>query len=68
MAFTRWRIRAEYCVGGDLRALHSRQSHLYNGLNANTATVIDPRSGARFLRPVNILPPRIAELSATYTF
>jgi hypothetical protein len=42
--------------------------NLYNALNANTATVIDPRSGARFLRPVNILPPRIAELSASYTF
>jgi Carboxypeptidase regulatory-like domain len=42
--------------------------NLYNALNANTATVIDPRSGARFLRPVNILPPRIAELSATYSF
>ena len=42
--------------------------NLYNALNASTATVIDPRSGATFLRPVNILPPRIAELSATYTF
>jgi hypothetical protein len=42
--------------------------NLYNALNANTATVIDPRSGSRFLRPVNILPPRIAELSASYTF
>ena len=42
--------------------------NLYNALNANTATVIDPRSGASFLRPRNILPPRIAELSASYTF
>jgi hypothetical protein len=42
--------------------------NLYNALNANTSTVIDPRSGTRFLRPVNILPPRIAELSASYAF
>jgi hypothetical protein len=42
--------------------------NLYNALNASTATVVDARSGARFLRPVNILPPRIAEVSASYTF
>jgi hypothetical protein len=42
--------------------------NLYNALNASTATVIEPRAGASFLRPRNILPPRIAELSATYTF
>ena len=42
--------------------------NLYNALNASTATVVEPRAGASFLRPRNILPPRIAELSATYTF
>jgi hypothetical protein len=42
--------------------------NLYNALNASTATVIEPRAGSDFLRPRAILPPRIAELSATYTF
>jgi hypothetical protein len=42
--------------------------NLYNALNASTATVLEQRSGADFLRPRSILPPRIAEISASYTF
>ena len=42
--------------------------NLYNALNASTATVLEARAGASFLRPRNILPPRIAEVSASYAF
>jgi hypothetical protein len=42
--------------------------NLYNALNASTTTVLDQRAGAEFLRPRAILPPRIAEVSASYTF
>jgi len=44
------------------------QFNVYNALNASTATSLQPRAGAQFLRPRAILPPRIAELSASYTF
>jgi hypothetical protein len=37
-------------------------------LNANTATSVQPRAGATYLRPRAILPPRLAEISASYTF
>ena len=42
--------------------------NLYNALNASTATVLEQRAGSDFLRPRAILPPRIAEISASYTF
>jgi outer membrane receptor protein involved in Fe transport len=42
--------------------------NVYNALNASTATVVEARAGSSFLRPRNILPPRIFELSATYDF
>jgi len=42
--------------------------NVYNALNASTATDEEPRAGEEFLRPAAILPPRIAELSASYTF
>jgi Carboxypeptidase regulatory-like domain len=42
--------------------------NLYNALNASTVTVLEPRAGSDFLRPRAILPPRIAEISASYTF
>jgi len=41
---------------------------VYNALNVNTATRLQPRSGSRFLRPQEIVPPRIAELGVTYSF
>jgi len=41
---------------------------LYNALNVNTALAISPRSGERFLRPEEIVPPRIAEFGMTYGF
>lgn len=42
--------------------------NLYNALNANTATGLQNRSGASFLRPRSILPPRLAEFSFGYKF
>jgi len=42
--------------------------NVYNALNANAATTVEARAGASFLRPRSILPPRIAEVSASYTF
>jgi hypothetical protein len=41
---------------------------LHNALNANTVIQNQPRSGEEFLRPRAIIGPRLAELSATYTF
>ena len=42
--------------------------NLYNLLNANTATSVQNRSGAEFLRPRAIMPPRLAELGLAYRF
>jgi hypothetical protein len=44
------------------------QLNLYNALNANTATSLQPRAGSSFLRPRAVLPPRLLELSMAYTF
>jgi carboxypeptidase family protein len=41
---------------------------LYNALNVNTPTRLQPRSGDRFLRPQEIVPPRIAEFGVAYSF
>jgi hypothetical protein len=41
---------------------------LYNALNVNTPTRLQPRSGSRFLRPLEIVPPRIAEFGVSYSF
>jgi hypothetical protein len=42
--------------------------NVYNFLNANTATGLQNRSGAEFLRPRSIVPPRLAEVSVGYRF
>jgi hypothetical protein len=41
---------------------------LHNALNANTVIENTPRSGPDFLQPRAIIGPRLAEVSATYTF
>jgi hypothetical protein len=52
----------------------SARADLYNLLNANTPTAsfgrpsLNARSGASFLRPFSVLPPRTAEFSLQYTF
>jgi hypothetical protein len=42
--------------------------NVYNALNINTPLTVQQQSGAAFLRPLSIAPPRIAEFGATYTF
>jgi hypothetical protein len=42
--------------------------NLYNALNANTVTGLQNRSGASFLQPLSILPPRLAEIGLSYRF
>jgi hypothetical protein len=42
--------------------------NMYNALNKNTATEVRSRSGDEFLRPQAIMPPRLFELSASYSF
>jgi hypothetical protein len=42
--------------------------NLYNALNANTVTALQNRSGASFLQPLGILPPRLAEIGLSYRF
>jgi hypothetical protein len=41
---------------------------LYNALNVNTPTRLQPRAGDRFLRPLEIVPPRIVEFGLSYIF
>jgi hypothetical protein len=42
--------------------------NLFNALNSSTVTSLNSRSGANFLRPSAIIRPRIAELSASFSF
>jgi len=60
-------VRGEktFAIGG--KRLITRIS-LFNALNASTVTSLNTRSGANFLRPSAIIRPRIAELSASYSF
>jgi hypothetical protein len=61
-------LRAEKSV----RLLRSQKIavrlNVYNALNINTLLTVNQLSGPSFLTPTSIAPPRIAELSATYTF
>jgi outer membrane receptor protein involved in Fe transport len=42
--------------------------NVYNAFNVNTVQAWSNRTGASFLRPTSILPPRILEVGAKYTF
>jgi hypothetical protein len=42
--------------------------NVYNVLNVSTVTSWNVRSGANYLRPTGIVPPRIAEFSVQYRF
>jgi hypothetical protein len=42
--------------------------NLYNALNTNAVTALTTQSGAHFEQPTAILPPRIFDLSVTYSF
>ena len=41
---------------------------VFNALNVNTPTRLQPRSGSRFLRPQEIVPPRVAEFGLSFNF
>jgi hypothetical protein len=42
--------------------------NIYNALNANSALEVRTQAGDEFLRPRDIMPPRLAEISASYSF
>jgi hypothetical protein len=42
--------------------------NIYNAMNANTVTALQNRSGPDFLQPLAIVPPRLAEISASFRF
>jgi hypothetical protein len=42
--------------------------NIFNALNTNTVLSLTQRSGPSFLVPTDIMPPRIAEFSVSYTF
>jgi hypothetical protein len=44
------------------------RANVFNVLNRGTVTGVTMRAGATFLRPTAIMPPRIVELSASYSF
>jgi hypothetical protein len=44
------------------------RANLFNALNGSTVTSLNTRSGASFLRPSAIIRPRIADLSASFSF
>jgi hypothetical protein len=53
-----------------LRAAHrvAVRFNVYNALNANSALEVRTQAGEEFLRPRDIMPPRLAEVSASYSF
>jgi hypothetical protein len=44
------------------------RASVYNALNVNTVTTRILQSGANFLRPTAIIPPRFVEFGASYSF
>jgi hypothetical protein len=46
----------------------SARLNIYNVLNSDTITERTVRAGANFLRPTAILPPRMFEVAASYSF
>ena len=60
------RVQKMFRLGAGQRV--TLQANLFNALNANTVTSLTVRSGASFMRPTGIMPPRILEFSAAYAF
>jgi hypothetical protein len=46
----------------------SARLNVFNLLNENTVLDFVRQSGAKFMLPTAIMPPRIMEVSASYTF
>ncbi len=60
------RVQKAFALRSGQRVL--ARINLYNALNVNAVTGLIMRSGATFLRPTAIVPPRVMELSASYEF
>ena len=60
------RVEKQFVLAGTQR--FALQAHLYNLFNSNTAVQLQNRSGAQFLRPRSILPPRVIEFGVRYLF
>jgi hypothetical protein len=60
------RIERTFGLGGSKRVI--TRLNIYNALNASTVTNLNARAGANFLRPSAILPPRLLELNASFSF
>jgi len=41
---------------------------VFNATNANTTLTVQQQSGAKFLQPTSIIPPRVFELGLSYSF
>lgn len=61
-----FRAEKTFRIGSGQRLI--TRINLFNALNASTVTSLNTRSGANFLRPSAIMRPRIAELSASFSF
>ena len=61
-------LRAEktFKIGSAQRFI--ARANLFNALNGSAVTSLNTRSGASFLRPSAIIRPRIAQLSASFSF
>ena len=53
---------------GAMKDTAMKQAGQVASVNVNTATRLQPRSGDQFLRPREIVPPRIAEFGLAYNF
>jgi hypothetical protein len=60
------RVQKTFRLGRERRAM--ARINLYNVLNHNSVTALTMRSGPNFLRPTEILSPRILEFGLSYTF
>jgi hypothetical protein len=60
------RLERAFALGSTRRVI--TRLNIYNALNASTVTNSNARAGTNFLRPSAILPPRILEVGASFTF
>jgi len=61
-----FRVEKNFTVHGQQKL--GLRMNIFNALNTNTVLSLVRRSGPTFLLPQDIMPPRIAEFSVSYTF
>jgi hypothetical protein len=61
-----FRLNKSFAIRGDREI--SVRMNTYNTLNINTVLSANARSGATYLRPTTIVPPRIFEFGASFKF